>query len=1299
MTITDRGKLGSGRIVAVTFGLVVTMLGIVSAPAVAAPSFGIELSRDATVVSRSDERVDYTVHVTNTASSSVGVGAQLRCSGTPEDGARWNGRPSSKLHFAYQWIRNGAPILAATEKTYTTVAADEGKALQCVLRGTVDATNPSESPTYAIASQPPVLVEPLSSTSPPVGGSPPETVVVGGGNESAVGKELECTPPTDWAGSPSWTYVWLSNGSPATGPVSGANGERYEMVAADEHALVQCEVIGSNAGGMAIGISATPIRVPGNVPTGVEGSPNMAEPRQPTVITSNYTNAPTTVEVELPAGEGTFVKKVTDGGFDENSPLGWSCSTLPAIGGQPAKAICSSTEAVNPAGGSFPPFTVIAALGADAPRVAVARATVYGGGAAMAAQAENVFEFGPAIPFGFVSFESKFLDPEGHDYTQAGGHPFSGVGNFSFPKKRALKLLGESSEIEVAKNAKYLSIEHIKQIFTDLPPGVIGNPQAIPEPCPNVSRLLAAPTNALEPCPPSSIVGGVHLTLENFEFPSPIYAIVPEFGTPAQFAFADPFTNIYTLTARLRPNENYAISLEVPSTPVLNLFEAKATICDWGAKATPGTFEGCKEPSEPGANPLPFFANVTRCGTPPPVVRARMNSWENPGTFVSAESVNKPATGCDKVPFKPQAQFDPATLRADSATGIDAELTMPSNGLEGKDAAGNRDPEAVTEATIRDLKVTFPKGMAVNPTAAEGLAACSAAEIKLGTNDPISCPEASKIGSAEIETPILDEPLQGDFYLAKQGAVEGSLLGLYLVIDSPRNGILIKVPAKVTPDPTTGQLVVETNDIPEAPVSAIKLHFRGGPRAALMTPPRCGAYEITTEMTPSSGAQPVVEETPFTVAAGPGGGPCPSGDLRPALEAGTQSAVAGATAPFVVRLHRDDGSDRFTGLNMTLPPGVSAYLKEATYCPDSTLASISEREGTGQAQIDSPSCPPSSRIGSVVSGAGTGDNPFYVNTGKLYLAGPYKGAPLSVVAVVPAVAGPLDLGTVVVRNAAYVDPETAQVRVVSDPIPTILHGLLLDVRDIRVDIDRPHFTLNPTNCEPLAVHAEMKGLGGGTTSLSNPFRVGGCDRLGFKPQLKLSLKGATKRSGHPALKAVVTYPKQGAYANIARAQVGLPHSEFLDQGNLDKVCTQPELKSATCPKGSVYGYAKAWTPLLDKPLEGPVYIGVGYGHKLPDLVADLNGQVRVLLHGKVDTTKHEGIRSTFEVVPDAPVSRFVLEMKGGKKYGLLENSENICAKPQHANARFVAQNGLAAQLRPEIGNSCKKKDKRARSGK
>jgi hypothetical protein len=338
-----------------------------------------------------------------------------------------------------------------------------------------------------------------------------------------------------------------------------------------------------------------------------------------------------------------------------------------------------------------------------------------------------------------------------------------------------------------------------------------------------------------------------------------------------------------------------------------------------------------------------------------------------------------------------------------------------------------------------------------------------------------------------------------------------------------------------------------------------------------------------------------------------------------------------------------------------------------------------------------PSCPAASQLGTVSAGAGSGPSPFFVQ-GKVYLAGPYKGAPLSIAIITPAVAGPFDLGAVVVRAGLYVDESTAQITVKSDPLPTILQGIPLDVRSVAVQVDRNQFTLNPTNCEEKAITAQLTSLAGAVASLQSHFQVGGCAGLGFKPSLKLSLKGATKRTGHPSLTATVTYPKGGSYTNIARAQVTLPHSEFLDQAHIKTICTRVQFAAKACPAASVYGHAKAITPLLDAPLSGPVYLRSS-NHELPDLVADLNGQVEVTLVGRVDTGKSGGIRNTFEAVPDAPVSKFVLSMQGGKK-GLLVNSADICGKPQRAIVNLTAHNGKTLKMTPVIANSCGAKAKK-----
>jgi hypothetical protein len=399
-----------------------------------------------------------------------------------------------------------------------------------------------------------------------------------------------------------------------------------------------------------------------------------------------------------------------------------------------------------------------------------------------------------------------------------------------------------------------------------------------------------------------------------------------------------------------------------------------------------------------------------------------------------------------------------------------------------------------------------------------------------------------------------------------------------------------------------------------------------------------------------------------------------------------------------LKITRQDGSQRLKQIDTTLPKGLSGKLAGVPYCPEAQIAVAKSREAPNQgaAEQQSPSCPAASELGAVTVGAGAGLTPFYAQ-GHAYLAGPYKGAPLSLVVITPAVAGPFDLGAVVVRTALYVDPETAQIHAVSDPLPQIIQGVPLDVRSIAINLARPSFSLNPTSCDPMQVSGSAISSLGQLASLSNPFQVGGCKALKFAPKLSLSLKGGTKRGQHPALKAVVTYPKSSGYANIASAQVTLPHSEFIENSHFKTICTRVQFAVDSCPKGAIYGFAKAFTPLLDKPLSGPVYLRSS-SHQLPDLVVDLNGQVEVVVAGRVDTGKNGGIRNTFEATPDAPVSKFVLEMQGAKK-GLLVNSEDICRKDQKALAHFTAQNGKVFDAKPLVKNDCKGKAKKGRKGR
>ncbi len=619
----------------------------------------------------------------------------------------------------------------------------------------------------------------------------------------------------------------------------------------------------------------------------------------------------------------------------------------------------------------------------------------------------------------------------------------------------------------------------------------------------------------------------------------------------------------------------------------------------------------------------------------------------------------------------------------------------------------------LSTAHLKDAKVTLPAGVTLNPSAANGLAACSNQQIGYQPSNgeihfskaPQSCPDASKVGTLEVSTPLVDHKLQGAVYLAKPYENPfGTLLAIYLVAEDEQTGTIAKLAGKVETDPQTGQLTTTFKENPQLPIEDFDLHFFKGTRAALKTPFSCGKYTTTSTLVPWStpeGAD-VNPSSSFETAVPAGGsGICPKseGEAPKSLNfnAGTTAPQAAAYSPFTLKLGRQDGSQQIGAIDTTLPKGLAAKLAGVPYCSEAQIAQAQSREkpNMGGLEQSNPSCPAASEVGTVTVGAGAGLTPFYVQ-GHAYLAGSYKGAPLSLVIVTPAVAGPFDLGAVVVRTALNVDPETAQVRAVSDPLPRIIDGVPLDLRSVVVKLDRPSFTLNPTSCDPAQITGSAAMLSGQSSALVSPFQVGGCDALKFKPKLALRLKGGTKRNKYPALKAVLTYPKGSGYANIKSAQVTLPHSEFLEQAHIGTICTRVQFAADQCPAKSIYGKARAFTPLLDKPLEGPVYLRSS-SRELPDLIAKLDGQVPVVLVGKVDTGSNDGIRNTFEAAPDAPVSKFVLEMQGGKK-GLLVNSENICAKAQRALATYSAHNAATYTAKPAIKNDCGKKAKHKRQG-
>jgi hypothetical protein len=847
---------------------------------------------------------------------------------------------------------------------------------------------------------------------------------------------------------------------------------------------------------------------------------------------------------------------------------------------------------------------------------------------------------------------------------QAGGH-----GDFEF-----------SFSLPVSESAAgpLVPVESAKDVSLELPPGMYANPRSFPtcEPEKLLNPKLPSPE-----CPVAAQVG-----VATIDFSASGVAGVHEVAlfnvshgpnVPARFGFKYQYA-VIIITPSVRPGDYGITSASFNTSQAVPLQGARIRL--WGVPADPShnteraEFEGIEVegkniPTE--APRVPFFTNPGSCTESPSTFTASGDSWENPGAFdvrtLTQDEGGNPFLweGCENLGFEPKLLAEPTSRETSSPTGLTVDFTVPQNEA----------PDGLSSANVRRAAVTLPQGMTVSPSSANGLGACSEAEVGIGNNDPPTCPESSKIGSVQIRTPLLEEELEGGLYLARQHENPfGSLLATYLIVKGP--GFYLKLPGKITADPRTGQLTVSFDETPQLPFEELRINLKTGARAPLAMPTACGTYAIKTEVTPWSGTAPVKGETTFQVSQN-----CSTGGFSPGFKAGTANPTAGSFSPFTLQVTRNDGETNLSKINATLPPGLLAKLAGVPLC--------------GDAQASSGNCPAGSQVGTTTVGAGAGSNPIYVpEAGKaptaVYLGGPYRGAPYSLIVKVPAQAGPFDLGTVVVRNALQIDPFTTQVSAESDPLPQILEGIPIAYRDLRVEINRPEFTVNPTNCSQFQVTSLLTSSSGQTATPKAPFAAANCERLDFKPTLKVQLKGSTKRVGHPALKAVLTYPKKGAYANIARAQVNLPGSVFLDQGNLNKTCTRPVLLEGKCPKSTIYGKAKAFSPLLEAPLQGNVYLVGGFGYKLPALVADLNGQIHVLLKSKVDSGPNKGIRTTFEAVPDAPVSRFVLEMKGGPKYSLLENSTNLCKAPQKLKASFTAQNGKTDDFEGKIVTQCGK---------
>lgn len=881
-------------------------------------------------------------------------------------------------------------------------------------------------------------------------------------------------------------------------------------------------------------------------------------------------------------------------------------------------------------------------------------------------------------------------------FEQAAGHPIFGITQFIVRHKT--EGLHEEPEVDM------------KTIRVDLPVGLSVNPGATPQCAVGAGQHPDSVT-----CPAASKVGESLVTvspelslLPPITIAIPVFNVKPNVGESARFGFSvpnpvitEPPSDVY-LEGDVDWSGDYheGFTIHVPKAGGIKLLKNRL-VFEGQSHAPPGvgffltTPSTCFDPTQPA------FAHTYS-------TYARADSLQNPDPNFPAgspfvEAKLPPGTSpkeCGTIPFNPSIAVDPGTKQVDAPAGAITEVKLPVE----------PDPAGQETSTMRTAKVSLPLGMGLNPSAADGLAACTDAQFGRGTRRPISCPPASKIGTATVVSQALPEgPLVGNVYVGEQKSRDpqsGEEYRIFVDAVSSRYGVDVRLIGNVVANPKTGRLTAVFDEpakvdplagevphgLPQVPFLNFKIDLDDGPKAVLSSPPTCGPNTTNSELTPWSGRPPAAPSSKFSLAASPGGGACPKTmaerPFAPDFSAQPQSRKARAFTPFTTHISRPPGQQELKGIDVRLPKGATAKLKGVPYCKPAAIAATEKR--SGQAERKNPSCDGKSRVGGATVEAGTGPSPLKIH-GTVYLAGRYEGAPLSLVVVTPAIAGPFDLGNVVVRVPMFLDSETGRIHPKTDNIPDVFGGTKLDIRSIFLNVNRKNFTLNGTNCRKGATEGEIKGGGANPLNpaafagfkVADPFKAKGCRKLKFHPKLKLRLFGETRRAGNPKLRAVLK-ARRGE-ANIARASVALPHALFLDQASLARICTRVQFAAHKCPKKSVYGRARAFSPLIGKPLEGPVYLRSS-NNPLPDMVAHLEGQVTIDLVGRIDSFRG-GIRTTFDRVPDLPVSKFVMTLPGGK-HGLLSASTNLCEKPVKAIVQLKGQNGKKANRHATLRTPC-----------
>jgi hypothetical protein len=1011
----------------------------------------------------------------------------------------------------------------------------------------------------------------------------------------------------------------------------------------------------------------------------------------------NAISTPVTISDTLPAGvKATAISGVAET-IGSGGPFGkLACSPKPAT--EPLHCAFEGTLA------PYASLEVRIAVQVEASAETGARneASVTGGDAQSATLARGL-RIGGEPAFGVEDYELVPEEVGGALDFQAGSHPFQLTTTMTLDQSEA------ATSVQLAKDLNF-----------KLPPGLIGNPTPFPQ-CSLGQFQTIVPSgdknvNPNNLCSPQTAVGVARIQINepslNFGRPTttfqvPVFNLEPAVGEPARFGFMALTTPVF-LDTSVRTGGDYGVTVSVDNiTQIISFLRSEVTF--WGVPGDPSHDNargwGCMEearglPKHGPCNaseinhPPPLLSLPTSC-TGPLQTTVEADSWAAKGHFSSFPSQPMVALdGCNRLPFSFSITVAPDGLAGSTPTGLTVDVHVPQE--EALNAEG------LAPSDVKDTTVALPAGLALNPAAGDGLLACSLGQIALESREPPTCPDASKVGTVEVDTPLLAHSLVGAAYVAAQEANPfGSLVALYVFVEDPVSGSRVKLAGEVKPDPVTGQLVSTFLSTPQLPFEDFRLHFFGGDRAPLSTPADCGSYTTTASIPPWSGNEASNSSSTFDITSGPNGSPCASPlPFAPELTAGSTNIQAGAFTPFTTTMSRQDGQQPLQGIVLHMPPGLSGLLTGVKLCPES--------------QANAGLCSANSEIGETTVSVGLGGDPFSVKGGKVFITEGYEGAPYGLSIVNPAKAGPYDLekntpcDCVVVRARIEVNPITAALTISTDTngpykIPTILDGIPLQIKHVNVLINKPGFTFNPTDCNPLQITGAIQGTQGASAPVSVPLQVTNCAALAFKPKFSVSTSGKTSRQKGASLHVKLVYPKApfGSQVNIASVKVSLPKQLPSNLKTLQKACTAATFNTnpAACPAESRVGEAKATTPLLPVPLAGPAYFVSYGGAKFPELVVVLSGYgTTVQLHGETFINEHTSVTSsTFRTVPDVPVGTFELTLPQGKFSALAAPANNLCKETLKMPTRFVAQNGATLKQSTQITvTGCAKHKKKAK---